>query len=205
MSKPKDNNLPKRYKIVLLGDTGVGKTSIFNRYCKNKFESNYNSTIGVDFEVKKIEYKKKDYSIEIFDIAGQERFQSIIDSYFRMGQGFFVIFDLTNKHSLDSLPKWIKKIKEKIEEPKYIILGNKDDLKNDQLNDDEIYGVLNELENFNDNNFYRVSAKEGKNIKNVFNRMINFLENNNVGEDKTTFIIGKGENKFKSRGNVKCC
>ena len=205
MSKPKDNNLPKRYKIVLLGDTGVGKTSIFNRYCKNKFESNYNSTIGVDFEVKKIEYKKKDYSIEIFDTAGQERFQSIIDSYFRMGEGFFVIFDLTNKHSLDSLPKWIKKIKEKIEEPKYIILGNKDDLKNDQLNDDEIYGVINELENFNDNNFYRVSAKEGKNIKNVFNRMINFLENNNVGEDKTTFIIGEGENKFKSRGNVKCC
>ena len=206
MSKPKDNNLPKRYKIVLLGDTGVGKTSIFNRYCKNKFESNYNSTIGVDFEVKKIEYKKKDYSIEIFDTAGQERFQSIIDSYFRMGQGFFVIFDLTNKHSLDSLPKWIKKIKEKIEEPKYIILGNKDDLKNDKLKDNEILEVLNTIENFSIKYYYKVSAKEKQNINNVFDIMINFLEKDNLyEEDKTTFVIRKTRNDNKNLKGKRCC
>ena len=198
------NDLPKEYKMILLGDTGVGKTSIFNRYCRDEFEKVYNSTVGVDFEVKNVTYKDKEYSIQIFDTVGEERFKSIINSYFRMGDGFFVIFDLTNKRSLESVPKWIEAINENMENPRFIILGNKDDLKNDKLKDNEILEVLNKIENFSNKYYYKVSAKEKSNINKVFDIMIDFLEKDNLyEEDKATFVIRKSRHDNKNKKG--CC
>ena len=206
MDESNINDLPKEYKIILLGDTGVGKTSIFNRYCRDEFENVYNSTVGVDFEVKNVTYKNKEYAIQIFDTVGEERFKSIINSYFRMGDGFFVIFDLTNKRSLESVPKWIEAINEYMQNPRYIILGNKDDLKNDKLKDNEILEVLNTIENFSNKYYYKVSAKEKQNINNVFDIMINFLEKDNLyEEDKTTFVIRKTRNDNKNLKGKRCC
>ena len=197
--------IPKLIKIILVGETSVGKTSIFNKYCRDEFDEVYNSTVGVDFEIKAVNYKNKEYSIQIFDTVGQERFKSIINSYFRMGDGYFVIFDLTNKHSLESVPKWLEAINEHVENPRFIILGNKDDLKNDKLKDNEIYEVLNKIENFSNKYYYKVSAKEKRSINNVFNIMIDFLEKDNLyEEDKATFVIRKTRNDSKEKGK-RCC
>ena len=106
------SNTKKKLKIIMIGDTNVGKTSIFNRFIYNRFEENQGASIGVDFSTKNYKYKNKNYSITLFDTAGQERFRAIIKSYYHMGQGIFLVFDLSNNNSLNSIPTWIESIKE---------------------------------------------------------------------------------------------
>ena len=210
MSKEK-NEVPKDIKILLFGNTGVGKTSIFKRYYENKFDGNYNSSIGIDFQTKVIKHKNKSYSIQLFDTAGQERFRSITSSYFRMAEYYMLVFDLTNKNSLNAVPDWIESLKEFIDKPKYIILGNKSDLERNKIPDDEINDVLEGQDHFkiNDENFIKVSAKTGENIKEAFKYLLDIVEQNS-DENKDEEIIIKNKtkkNKLKNKGKkkVKCC
>ena len=121
----------KKYNILLMGDSGVGKTSIFKRYIFNDYdEKETTASIGIDFEMKNLEYNKKKYSICLFDTAGQERYRAITKSYLNNGQGVFLVFDMSNKNSLISIINyWIDMIQEFDKNYKLIILGNKDDLK----------------------------------------------------------------------------
>ena len=179
MSEEK-KEVPKDIKVLLFGNTGVGKTSIFKRYYENKFDGNYNSSIGIDFQTKVIKHKNKSYSIQLFDTAGQERFRSITSSYFRMAEYYMLVFDLTNKNSLNAVPDWIESLKEFIDKPKYIILGNKSDLERNKIPDDEINDVLEGQDHFkiNDENFIKVSAKTGENIKEAFKYLLDIVEQN---------------------------
>ena len=188
MSKQKEIKPIIKISIILVGDTNVGKTSIFKRYYKNEFKASKNATIGVEFEAKEFKYKGQKYSIQIFDTAGQERFRSLTESYFHLGDGAFVVFDLTNKNSLISISGWIKNVIEKKPNVKMIILGNKDDLKDRQIPEDEINEVLEEN---NISNYIRVSAKNGTNIEKAFEEMIDLFENNNNEEENTKEIINK--------------
>ena len=165
----------KLIKIVLLGQTGVGKTSIIRRFVDNKFEDKISATIAIDYEMKPMEYKKKSYQIQIFDTAGQERFKNIKEAYYRMGNGFFVVFDLTNEDSLNAIKDWIEEIKEKCQdpEPKLIILGNKEDLKKNRIDKDIIE---KQLENYKNKIYIKTSAKTNINIKQAFEKMIDLLE-----------------------------
>ena len=135
-------------KILLLGDTYVGKTTIFQRFCDATVDKNSISTIGVEFKVKNYKYNNKDYQIQLFDTAGQERFKSITEAYYRMGDAFFFVFDLTNQDSLNALDDWINKVNETIENPLYIILGNKDDLK-EQIPKETIENFINKYKDRN--------------------------------------------------------
>ena len=202
--KPKKNEI----KILLLGDTGVGKTSIFKRYLENKYEGNKTATVGVDFSTRDFKYKNENYIIQVFDTAGQERFKGITKSYFHMSEYYFVVFDLTNKNSLDAIPSWLELLKEEKKNPKYIILGNKDDLKNKQISEDEINNVLENLDNININGekFLRVSAKNGNNIENAFKYMIDVFNNDNnenKGENNNAKLTKI--NLQKKNSNAKCC
>ena len=98
------------YKIILLGETNVGKTTLFNKFTLDKNSYNYISTISVDNETKIIEYKNKKYSITLYDTAGQERFRSITQAYYHMADGFFIMFDITDEKSLLAVKNWINEI-----------------------------------------------------------------------------------------------
>ena len=210
MSEEK-KEVPKDIKVLLFGNTGVGKTSIFKRYYENKFDGNYNSSIGIDFQTKVIKHKNKSYSIQLFDTAGQERFRSITSSYFRMAEYYMLVFDLTNKNSLNAVPDWIESLKEFIDKPKYIILGNKSDLERNKIPDDEINDVLEGQDHFkiNDENFIKVSAKTGENIKEAFKYLLDIVEqNSDENNDEEIIIKNKTKkNKLKNKGKkkVKCC
>ena len=197
-------------KVLLCGNSGVGKTSIFKRYFKNEFEGNYNSSIGIDFQTKVIKRKSKQYSIQVFDTAGEERFRSITSSYFRMAEYFLLIFDLTNRNSFDAIPEWIALLKEYVEKPKFMIIGNKSDLEKNKIPDDEINDALEGKEQFkiNDENFIKVSAKTGKNINYAFDYLLNLIEKNiDENDDEEIIIKNKPKNKLKknAKKKMKCC
>ena len=192
-------------KLLLCGNSGVGKTSIFKRYYENKFEGNYTTSIGIDFQTKEIKYNDKLYSVHLIDTAGEERFRSITSSYFRMAEYYLLIFDLTNKNSLMALSSWIESLKEHIEKPKYIILGNKSDLEKNVIPDEEINEVLNDKVNLkiNDENFIKVSAKTGENINKAFEYVLNIIEQTS---DKDEQIIKQPIKKVKiNKKKMKCC
>ena len=192
-------------KLLLCGNSGVGKTSIFKRYYENKFEGNYTTSIGIDFQTKEIKYNDKLYSVHLIDTAGEERFRSITSSYFRMAEYYLLVFDLTNKNSLMALSSWIESLKEHIEKPKYIILGNKSDLEKNLIPEQEINEVLNDKDNLkiNDENFLKVSAKTGENINKAFEYILNIIEQTS---DKDEQIIKQPIKKVKiNKKKMKCC
>ena len=203
MSKQKEKNPLMKISIILVGDTNVGKTSIFKRYYNKEFKESKNATIGVEFQAKEFKYNGKKYSIQIFDTAGQERFRSLTESYFHLGDGAFVVFDLTNKNSLISISEWMKSIKEKKPDIEMLVLGNKDDLKNKQISEEEINETLEE---YNISKYIRVSAKNGTNIEKAFEEMINLFENDN--NEKGNIENGK-EKVLKLNSSTKkksgCC
>ena len=124
MEKVEGKKNVKEYKIVLLGDVDSNKTRIFNKIIYNKIDKSISSTIGLDFDIKNITYKNKKYSIKLFDSSCIERFHSIAISYYHMGEGFFIVFNLSNEQSLNSIKKWIDSLKEGKENPKIVILGH---------------------------------------------------------------------------------
>ena len=187
----------KLIKIILLGDSSVGKTTIFQRFIDNHLEKNSCATVGVEFKLKNYNYHNKNYSIQVFDTAGQERFRSITQAYYKMGQGFFIIFDISNEDSLKSVPYWIDSIYDKvIENNNIIILGNKSDLQV-QIADNVIKQTL---EKYKKIKFIKTSALNNKNINKAFEEMIDLCDQGNTMENnKKLNEIIKKDNK------VSCC
>ncbi|VEN35835.1 unnamed protein product, partial [Callosobruchus maculatus] len=111
-------------KVIILGDVFVGKTSVVNRYCKKIFETNYKSTIGVDFEVETYEIMGVPFTLQIWDTAGQERFKSIAQSYYRGAHVVLLVFDLTNSESLFSCQKWLTEALISVTDPIIFIIGS---------------------------------------------------------------------------------
>ena len=155
------------YKIILIGDTNSNKTKIFNKMINNISFIEPSTTNWVDFETKIITYKNKEYSVKLFDTSGQERFRSITKSYFHMGDGFFIVFDLSNEQSLESVEEWINSIKEDIQNPKIVILGHEtqsnnnipDNIINQYLNCYPEYKFLGFLDLWNNYNNYIFNKK----------------------------------------------
>ena len=123
-----------KLKVVLLGDSGVGKTNLISRYVTNKFDEDTKSTIGVEFFCKTYKVNNdKIIKVEIWDTAGQERYKSITSVYYKGSKGAFIVYDITSRKSFDNIDKWINEIKEKnANEVKLIIIGNKIDLINER-------------------------------------------------------------------------
>jgi len=86
-----------RYKIVFVGDVSVGKTSIMNRFFENKYHSDYDPTIGVDYHLKEVQYKQRFIKLQFWDSAGQEKYRSLIPSYVRGASLIFIVFDISSK------------------------------------------------------------------------------------------------------------
>ncbi len=167
------------FKIILVGESGVGKTSLLNRLVNETFNDSHLTTIGVDFKIKTFYINNKSVKLQIWDTAGQERFNSITDSFFKGSQGIIIVFDITDKLSFMNITKWINKKKNTgREDTKIIIVGNKCDL-NDQreVNDSDI----NYLKETNNLDYYETSAKMNINFFEPFYQISkSLIEINNL-------------------------
>ncbi len=122
-------NLDFLFKVVIIGDAGVGKTNILQRFINNKFSDDYQCTLAVDFLSKSMPIKGQNVRIQFWDTAGQERFAAIAQTYYQGAQGAIVVYDITNRRSFDRLKNWIQNIKNVTgENCQILIIGNKTDL-----------------------------------------------------------------------------
>jgi len=160
-SKPK--NSFENFKFVMVGDSGVGKSSIILRCVDGTFTDSFISTIDVDYKEKVVDLNGEKNTLQLWDTAGQERFRTITSSYYRGAQGVIIVFDLTNRKSFDNVRTWIKDVHKFAEEGVYILIGNKLDL--------ERVVTVEEAEELAETyllNYYETSCKTGEGIEETF-------------------------------------
>lgn len=117
------------FKIILIGDSGVGKTSILARFVGEEVVKSHISTIGIDFKMKCLSVDGKQVKIQVWDTAGQERYETITTQYYRRAQGIVLAYDITRKESFNSIRKWLRYVEEFAErDVKLTLIGNKSDL-----------------------------------------------------------------------------
>lgn len=120
-------------KYLVVGDSGVGKTSILVRYCEDSFQTDYLSTIGVDFKIKRMELNANQVTLNIWDTAGQERFRNITKSFYKGAHGIILTFSITDPVSFNHIETWIDQIKEVGNaDTDMILVGSKADLESDR-------------------------------------------------------------------------
>ena len=155
-----------KLKLIVVGNQGTGKSCILNRFINDTFDENYQATIGLDFQSKNVTVHDQDVRLILYDTAGQERFRSLIPMYIREAQIILLIYDISNKDSFDSIPKWVKEITEvKMSDVIFVLIGNKNDLEEQRKVSFEEGKQFAEKNKFI---FQEVSAKTGKNIENLF-------------------------------------
>ena len=118
------------FKVVIVGDSGVGKTNLISRYLKNQFKQDSKATVGVEFGEKTLTFNNLKIKAQIWDTAGQERFRAITNMYYKGSKGALIVFDLTSKATFINAEKWLNEIR-KTADPNInlILIGNKSDLK----------------------------------------------------------------------------
>jgi small GTP-binding protein len=117
-------------KVVLIGDSAVGKTNILSRFCKDEFSVNSHSTVGVEFASKIMMVSEKKVKVQIWDTAGQERFKAITNTYYYRAKGAVVVFDITKFSSFQNVDKWVEDLRQVTgKEIVIVLVGNKSDLK----------------------------------------------------------------------------
>jgi Ras-related protein Rab-1A len=194
-------------KILIIGDSNVGKTSILLQYTSNFFQETHIATIGVEFKLKEIMLDNIEYKLNIWDTAGQERFKAITKSFFKAADGIVFVYDVTNKPSFENIKNWIKDAESKANDFKIIIVGNKIDLNDSREVSFEEGKNLAKKKNCP---FFESSAKDKINIDEIFITLLEEIlkaqknikeEKKNEGENK--IILEKDDNsKTKSKG---CC
>ena len=167
-------------KLLLLGDSSVGKTSILLKYISNKFDESSISTVGVDYMDKIIDYNKFKIKLQIWDTSGEEKFRTITKNFYRNADGLLVVFDLTKKESYDHIKSWINEAKENNDKLKTILIGNKLDLKDERI---VAIDVAKQFAEKNNLKYIETSAKDGTNINESFQAIIDLLFDGKSSEE----------------------
>eukprot|EP01015_Nassula_variabilis_P021889 TRINITY_DN3955_c0_g1_i1.p2 TRINITY_DN3955_c0_g1~~TRINITY_DN3955_c0_g1_i1.p2 ORF type:complete len:226 (-),score=35.77 TRINITY_DN3955_c0_g1_i1:41-679(-) len=127
--RDRDTQYDYLLKLLLIGNSGVGKSCMLMRYSENNFTSNFFNTIGVDFKIKSVNVENKNVKMQIWDTAGQDRFRTITCSYYRGAHGIIVVYDITDRDSFENVKYWMSEIDKYAQESvNRLLVGNKVDL-----------------------------------------------------------------------------
>jgi len=198
------------FKLLLIGDSGVGKTCVLFRFSEDAFNSTFISTIGIDFKIRTIDLDGKKIKLQIWDTAGQERFRTITTAYYRGAMGIMLVYDITNEKSFDNIRNWIRNIEEHAAtDVEKMILGNKCDM-NDKRQVSRERGEQLGIEY--SVRFMETSAKTSVNVEESFislardikKKMDKKLENPNVN-GASTIVVTKDTTQKKSSGFFSKC
>jgi small GTP-binding protein len=199
-------------KLILIGDSNVGKTTILLNYIQNDFNEFMNPTLGLENRVKIVDIQGFKAKVQIWDTAGQEKFNALTQQFFRNTDGILLIFDLTDKNSFNNIKKWLNDVKANSDHSiKKILIGNKSDMK------DQICVTKNMIDNFcneKELKYMEVSAKNNENVSNAFETLINEIIGNRTNDeiledfginDHTLSLSYSNINYLTSSKKKKCC
>ena len=159
-----------KIKIIVVGDSGVGKTNLINRFATDKFDTNSKATIGVEFVYKTLKINKDIIKVEVWDTAGQERYKAITSSYYKGAKGAIIVYDITNEDSFNNVESWMNDVVKKGQKDmQFLLLGNKKDLVNDRLVSEE-KGIKKAREL--NMHLFEASALEKTNVNEAFNYLM---------------------------------
>ena len=189
-----DENYEMMFKVVLVGDSFVGKTNIMSKYIKNEFHEDSKATVGVEFGSKQFTVEGHSIKAQIWDTAGQERYKAITSAYYKGAKGAFIVYDITRKQSFDSVEKWVNDVTAVADKKITIILiGNKCDLEDQrQITKEQGEEKANKLEIA----FLETSALSGENLDKAFDKMMNEVYkkcHEEMLSDDVDLIDGKGK------------
>ena len=198
-----------KLKVVVVGDSGVGKTNLIKRFVSNTYNPNTKATVGVEFLSKSYKINDQVFKIEIWDTAGQERYKSITAAYYKGAKGALIVYDITQKDSFENINKWMSEVRDKSSKDlKIMIVGNKTDLENErQVSTEEALEKAKEL----GSPVMEASALDGSNVKDAFydllkemykeiKKKLDIVENQNTG-GKDGVQLNTNEEKEKKG----CC
>ena len=191
MSSNENNEI--NLKILILGDSSVGKTSLLLKYADGYFPTIYVATIGVEYKIKQINLKGVNINLQIWDTAGQERFRGITKNFMKGADGIMYVYDITQKQTFDNLKSWIRQSEDSTEGFKKIIIGNKSDLETER----EV--SKDSLKKFCDDKCFtgvEVSAKLGTKVNEAFEYLANMI----VGRKTKEELIKKYTESGRERG-----
>ncbi|EKE39311.1 hypothetical protein ENUP19_0047G0004 [Entamoeba nuttalli] len=174
------------FKILIIGESGVGKTAIMQRLCEDTYDNVYISTVGVDFKPKILNIRNKTVKMQIWDTAGQERFRNITASYYRNAQGVIIVYDVNDIGTLEKVDSWFNEVKERTgaNPPVVFLVGNKSDSPNPTVSKEMVKNVVNNLGGIPE---YNCSAKEGTGVNEIFNALAEaMMDKSNQGGNGST-------------------
>lgn len=193
------------FKLLIIGDSGVGKSSLLMRFADNTFTGTFITTIGVDFKIRTIMVNGEKVKLQIWDTAGQERFRTITSTYYRGTHGVLVVYDVTSGESFANVKRWLHEIDQNCDVVNRILVGNKDDdpsrkvvLTQDAKQFAEQTGIQ----------LFETSAKENKNVEEMFMAITELVlatkkeqQSRIQQQANDTVRLGKGPGNKKK----KCC
>ena len=207
-----EENYELMFKVVLVGDSNVGKTNIMSKYLKNIFLEDSKATVGVEFGSKQFDIDGHIIKAQIWDTAGQERYKAITSAYYKGAKGAFVVYDITRKGSFESVERWVNDLTSAGDKKlTIIIIGNKCDLEDQrQISKEQGEEKARKLEVA----FFETSALSGENLDKAFEMLANEVYkkcHEDMMADVDVDIIEGGQDihldkkKTESEGKLNCC
>ena len=199
-----NESIKNEFNIIVVGESGVGKSQIISRIWGDEFNPNSRATIGIDFKMINIHVKNKNIKFKVWDTAGQERYKSLASSFFRNVQGIILVYDVSNKESFEDLKIWLDSIKSNLgsseNNVKKIIIGNKIDLDREVTKDEaETFCKQLKIE------YFETSAKENVNVKEAFLKLVHMMLGSKLDTQKLSVIrLSDRPSDVSSEESKKC-
>ncbi len=194
----------KTFKILTIGESGVGKTCILRRFVENKFLKNHLATIGIDFKTKTLNINNQEIKLKIWDTAGQERFRNITTQYYKGADGIVLIYDVTDDASYEKIRDWMEQIlsNTKREDIGLVLLGNKCDMEPRAVTEEQGNKMAEELKV----SYFETSALTGQGINEAFNELTrDIMKRKGVGDGGNENLELKNNISKKKKDGNGCC
>jgi len=196
------------FKLFIIGDSGVGKSSILLRFADDMFSGSYITTIGVDFKIRTIAIGAEKVKLQIWDTAGQERFRTITSTYYRGTHGVIVVYDVTNAESFVNVKRWLHEIDQNCDVVNKVLVGNKDDCPDNKVVETADAKMFSEQMGIQ---LFETSAKDNINIEDVFSHVTKMVlktkkdQQAKADETKPQQGVKLDQKRKKKGGGGKCC
>lgn len=192
-------------KILLIGDSGVGKSCLLVRFVEDKFSPSFITTIGIDFKIKTVDINGKKVKLQLWDTAGQERFRTITTAYYRGAMGIILVYDVTDERTFTNIRQWFKTVSEHAnDDAQLLLVGNKSDMDTRVVTTEQGEGLAKEL----GIPFIESSAKDDSNVNDIFFTLAKLIQDK-IDANMINTPVGKENNinisSSSGSGSKKSC